>query len=48
MKLIYYVDDALYYSNNDKFREEFESALKKRFNLSLMGKAKLYLGMEIK
>ena len=48
LKLINYVDDALYYSNNDKFREEFESALKKRFNLSLMGKVKWYLGMEIK
>ena len=32
-----YVDDALYYSNNDKFRDEFESLLKKKFYLSLMG-----------
>ena len=40
LKLLNYVDDALYYSNNDKFREIFESALKKRFNLFLMGKAK--------
>ena len=40
--------DALSYSNNDKFREEFKSALKKRFNLSLMDKAKWYLGMDIK
>ena len=31
IKLINYVDDALYYSNNDKFREEFESLLKKKF-----------------
>ena len=38
IKLINYVDDALYYSNNDNFRSEFETALKKKFNLSLMGK----------
>ena len=42
------IDDALYYSNNDKFREEFESLLKKKFNLSLLGRAKWYLGMKIK
>ena len=48
LKLINYVDNALFYSNSDRFREEFESALKKRLNLSLMGKAKWYLGMEIK
>ena len=46
-KLINYVDDALYYSNNDKFRQEFESALKKIINLTLMGRAKWYLGMKI-
>ena len=33
LRLINYVDDALYYSNNNKFREEFEFTLKKRFNL---------------
>ena len=48
IKLINYVDDALYYSNNDKFREEFESYLKKKFNLPLLGEAKWYLGMKIK
>ena len=47
IKLINYVDDALYYSNNENFRKEFEMALKKKFNLSLMGKAKWYLGMKI-
>ena len=47
IKLINYVDDALYYSNNDNFRREFETALKKKFNLSLMGKAKWYLGMKM-
>ena len=37
IKLINYVDDALYYSNNDSFRESFENQLKKKFNLSLLG-----------
>ena len=48
LKLTNYVDDASYNFNNDKFREEFESAPKKIFNLSLMVKAKWHLGMEIK
>ena len=47
IKLINYVDGALYYSNYDVFREEFDTALKRKFNLSLMGKAKWYLGMNI-
>ena len=46
--IFHYVDDALYYPNNDKFREEFESALKKRYNLSQMANGKWYWGMEIK
>jgi len=48
IKLINYVDDALYYSNNNEFRESFEKKLKKRFSLSLLGQAKWYLGMRIK
>ena len=47
IKLINYVDDALYYSNDDNFRIKFEQSLKKRFNLSLLGKAKWYLGIKI-
>ena len=35
IKLINYVDDALYYSNNDAFREEFETALKTKFIFKL-------------
>ena len=30
------------------FQKEFESSLKKRFSLSLLGQAKWYLGMRIK
>ena len=47
IKLINYVDDALYYASNDKVREDFELSLKNRFSLSLMGEAKWYLGMRI-
>ena len=35
-------------SNNEEFRENFERKLKRRFNLSLLGPAKWYLGMKIK
>ena len=48
LKLINYVDDALYYSNNEEFRLKIEKSLKKRFNLSLLGQAKWYLGMKLK
>ena len=46
--MINYVDDALYYANNDNFRMDFELLLKKRFNLTLMGEVKWYLGMRIR
>ena len=45
--MINYVDDALYYSNDDKMKKFFEKRLSKKFHLSLMGKAKWYLGMRI-
>ena len=45
--MINYVDDALYYSNNDKMRMDFENKLCKKFHLSLLGEAKWYLGMII-
>ena len=48
VKLINYVDDALYTSNNDQIRMEFENKLKKKFNLSLLGVVKWYLGMRIR
>ena len=46
--MINYVDDALYTSRNDETRLEFESKLKKKFNLTLIGLAKRYLGIRIK
>ena len=48
VKLINYVDDALYYASSDKVREDFELSLKNRFNLTLLCEAKWYLGMRIK
>ena len=48
IKLINYVDDALYTSTNEETRLEFETNLKKKFNLTLMGQAKWYLGIRIK
>ena len=38
--MINYVDDDLYYANNDDVRQNFEKKLSKRFHLSLLGKAK--------
>ena len=48
MKLINYIYDALYFSNNEEFRLIFEQLLNKRFNLSLLGQAKWYLRIKIK
>ena len=47
VKFINYEDDALYYASNDKVREDFELSLKSKFNLSLLGEARWYLGMRI-
>ena len=43
--MINYVDDTVYYANNDQGRHNFENKLFKRFHLSLLGKVKWYLGM---
>ena len=45
--MINYVDDALYYSNDDKMKKIFEKRLCKKCHVSLMGEAKWYLGMRI-
>ena len=47
IKLINYVDDALYYFDSEQTKDDFEKKLKSKFNLTLMGKAKWYLGMRI-
>ena len=43
-----YVDDALYYASSDKVREDCELSMKNRFDLTLLGEAKWYLGMRVK
>ena len=43
--MINYVDDTVYYANNDQGRHNFENKLFKRFHLSLLGKVKWYLGI---
>ena len=48
IKMINYVDDALYYASDNKTRESFELSLKNKFNLTLLGIAKWYLGMRIR
>ena len=48
IKMINYVDDALYFASEDKVREHFELTLKNKFHLTLMGEAKWYLGMRIR
>ena len=48
IKMINYVDDALYYAGSIKVRKAFELELKNHFNLTLMGQAKWYLGMRIR
>jgi hypothetical protein len=37
-----YVDNMLYYGNNEKLIKEFEQSLQQRFNLELMGQAHWY------
>ena len=45
--MIICVDDALNFSNDSGLMDEFESSLKKRFSLSLLGQTKWYLAMRI-
>ena len=47
IKLINYVDDALYYFDSEETKATFENKLKNKFNLTLMGTAKWYLGIRI-
>ena len=45
--MINYSGGALYYSNDDKIRKNFEKRLSKKFHVLLMEEAKWYLGMGI-
>jgi hypothetical protein len=43
-----YVDDIIFGSTNDKFSEEFSRIMTKRFEMSMMGELKFFLGFQIK
>jgi hypothetical protein len=43
-----YVDDIIFDSNNKKFCEEFSRIMKNRFEISMMGELKFFLGFQIK
>ena len=47
IKMINYLDNALYYASSQRIREHFEISLKTKFNLTLLGVAKRYLDMRI-
>jgi hypothetical protein len=43
-----YIDDIIFGSTNDKFCEEFSRIMTKRFEMSMMGELKFFLGFQIK
>ena len=43
-----YVDDIIFDSTNKKFCEEFSRIMTKRFEISMMGELKFFLGFQIK
>ena len=48
INMINYVDEALYFANNNQDREHFELTHKNKFHLTLMGEEKWYLEMHIR
>ena len=47
IKLINYVDDMLYYGSSDETEKQFVKDLRKRFNVTDLGTAKWYLGIQL-
>jgi hypothetical protein len=47
IRLIFHVDDMLYYGNNEEVERLFESEIKGRFHVNLMGQAHWFLQMRI-
>ena len=43
-----YVDDIIFGSTNEKFYEEFSRIMTKRFEMSMIGELKFFLGFQIK
>ena len=47
VRLIFYVDDCLYFGSNDNAEKRFENSVSKRFNIDLNGHANWFLQMRI-
>ena len=47
VRLIFYVDDCLYFGSNDSAEKRFENSVSKRFNIDLNGHASWFLQMRI-
>ena len=47
IRLIFHVDDMLYYGNNDQVESEFEKEIKGRFQVNILGRANWFLQMRI-
>jgi hypothetical protein len=43
-----YVDDIIFGSTNEKFCEEFSRVMTNRFEMSMMGALKFFLGFQVK
>ena len=43
-----YVDDIIFGSTNEKFCEEFSKVMTNRFEMSMMGELKYFLGFHVK
>jgi hypothetical protein len=43
-----YVDDIIFGSTNEKFCEEFSRVMTNRFEMSMMGELKIFLGFQVK
>jgi len=43
-----YVDDIIFGSTNEKLCKNFESCMKKEFEMSMMGELNYFLGLQIK
>jgi hypothetical protein len=43
-----YVDDIIFDSSNEKFCEEFSRVMTNRFDMSMMGELKFFLGFQVK
>jgi hypothetical protein len=42
-----YVDDIIFGSTDDKFCEEFSRVMTNRFEMSMMGELKYFLGLQV-